>query len=99
MARASTHVMDQAISLCKASVLGFMHVGFGLKIFFACHGFQLHAKFEDIKRKHAEDKRKLDNNKTLLDDEINRFQQRKAQAAAAAQAAQQAATLGKKGRK
>ena len=61
--------------------------------------FQLHAKFEALKKQHADDKKKLEDKKRSLDDQINNFHKRKEQMQAAANAAQQAATLGKKGKK
>jgi hypothetical protein len=61
--------------------------------------FQLHAKFEALKKQHADEKKKLEDKKRTLDDQINIFHKRKEHMQAAANAAQQAATLGKKGKK
>ncbi|XP_050417601.1 septin-11 isoform X2 [Patella vulgata] len=49
----------------------------------------LHVRFDGLKKQHADEKRKLEDSKKRLEEEINAFNQRKV-------AAQQASTLGKK---
>ncbi|KAI0226814.1 Septin-11 [Lamellibrachia satsuma] len=53
----------------------------------------LHAKFEALKKGHADEKKRIEEKKRILEDEMGTFQRRKAAAA------QQALTLTKKGRK
>lgn len=52
--------------------------------------FQLHASFDSLKRQHADQKKNIEDRKKRLDDEMNLFNQRKAQYQS------QQATLGKK---
>ena len=54
---------------------------------------QLHDRFDALKKKHAEEKKKIEDNKTRYENEMQAFQQRKAQHQA------QMSTLGKKGKK
>ncbi|KAK2169766.1 hypothetical protein LSH36_7g12091 [Paralvinella palmiformis] len=56
----------------------------------------LHAKFETLKKQHAEEKKQLEEKKRALEDQINLFQKRKEQAQAMAL---QQSTLSKKGKK
>lgn len=51
---------------------------------------QLHARFDQLKKQHAEEKKKIEDNRKKLEDEVNLFNQRKA-----AMEAQQS-TIGKK---
>ncbi|XP_064636485.1 septin-11-like isoform X2 [Lineus longissimus] len=51
----------------------------------------LHAKFEHLKKQHADDKKKLEDKKRSLEEEINLFNKKKAAALAAREQAQQAA--------
>jgi septin 6/8/11 len=60
---------------------------------------ELHAKFEALKKQHADEKRKLEEAKKQLDEELNLFNRKKAAALAAAQQAQQASTMGGKKKK
>ncbi|XP_013390378.1 septin-11 isoform X1 [Lingula anatina] len=63
---------------------------------------ELHAKFDSLKKQHADEKKKLEEKKKAMDDEYNLFQKRKAATIASQQAAQQAAqaaTLSGKGKK
>lgn len=55
--------------------------------------FQLHDRFDALKKKHAEEKKKLEDSKRRLEDEINSFSDRKI----AYQ--QHSSTLGKKGKR
>lgn len=54
---------------------------------------QLHDRFDALKKKHAEEKKKIEDNKTRYEADMQAFQQRKAQHQA------QMSTLGKKGKK
>jgi septin 6/8/11 len=55
---------------------------------------QLHAKFEKLKKDHAEDKRKLEDSRKKLEEEFVEFNRRKSQLATS-----HTLTLGKKGKK
>jgi len=55
----------------------------------------LHAKYEQVKKQNADEKKKIDDARRQLEEDISLFQKRKAAAATAAQAA----TMGKKGKK
>ena len=57
--------------------------------------YQLHAKFDQLKKQHADEKKKIDDAKRQLEEDINLLQKRKMAAATAAQHA----TMGKKGKK
>ena len=57
-----------------------------------CILFQLHGKFELMKKQNADEKKGLDDKKARLEQEMNNFQKMKAQAIANAQA--QSATIG-----
>jgi len=39
--------------------------------------FQLHTKFDSLKRQHADDKKRLEDSKKALDQEMAEFQKRK----------------------
>lgn len=67
-----------------------LHYYYILLINFA---LQLHDRFDALKKKHAEEKKKIEDNKTRYEAEMQAFQQRKAQHQA------QMSTLGKKGKK
>ncbi|XP_011439178.1 septin-11-like isoform X1 [Crassostrea angulata] len=54
---------------------------------------ELHDRFDALKKKHAEEKKKIEDNKTRYEADMQAFQQRKAQHQA------QMSTLGKKGKK
>jgi septin 6/8/11 len=51
---------------------------------------QLHARFDHLKRQHADEKKKIEDSRKRLEDEMNVFQQRKAAMEA------QTSTMGKK---
>ena len=62
---------------------------------FAPFLFQLHTKFEYLKKQHADEKKKLEDKRKSMEEEIMNFQKKKA----AVQAQQQSATMkGKKGK-
>lgn len=41
--------------------------------------FQLHAKFDKLKKDHTEEKKKIEDNRKKMEDEIIEFNRRKAQ--------------------
>ena len=60
--------------------------------------FQLHSKFDNLKKQHADEKKKMEDKKRQLEEEINLYNKKKVAAQNAerqAQAAAQAATMGK----
>lgn len=63
--------------------------------FFCFICFQLHAKFDKLKKDHAEEKRKLEEARKKLEEEFLEFNRRKTQIAAS----HHTLTLGKKNKK
>lgn len=55
--------------------------------------FQLHDRFDALKKKHAEEKKKLEDSKKRLEEEINSFNDRKITYQ------QHSSTIGKKGKR
>ena len=57
---------------------------------------ELHAKFDILKKQHAEEKNHIETARRILEEEMNQFNKKKTASAAMQQSQVQAATLGKK---
>ena len=60
---------------------------------------KLHAKFDQLKKQHADEKKKYEESKKNLEDEINSFEMRKTMHAAKQASQSHTLTLGKRGKK